>query len=552
MKKTLSFLLIFILLFSARTSCANESVDTGGRAENIIPLEKLSDFKVIYPKNSDKSLINEAAALSTAINNKFGTTLNIADDSKESEYEILIGKCDRKESEAFYVKLNDYGYDVAGTKIIICGGNDNATVAAVKHFIEKHISNAGASDENFFVSQCDSYLFSAQYDADHIQINGIDISRYTIVYNKATDIYYQSKMASHLADKIKAVSGDILKVVDDKIPVGEYEIRIGATNRDIDFVNSLKLSDDEYYVGLNNSSILVAGNNTSAIVFGTEYLINLICEANKTTKKIDFAVNDERLEMEYSKKLSVMSYNILYKHDPTGVRYVNVINTILEAMPDILGVQECTVQWRDILDVGLKDYYISVGLFREKNGTAGEATAIYYRKDKFTLIEEGTRWLSATPDKPSKVENSSVNRIMTYVILRRNSDGAEFMHINTHLDNMGGREEQTQFLLDFAATYEGTIFITGDFNEESKSNVYNKIISNGYKDSMLTAAKVESTGKTYTGTRDDSTAGSLIDYIFYKSEDIQVNLYRIIAKLMSDGLYPSDHCPVYVEFILIS
>ena len=124
---------------------------------------------------------------------------------------------------------------------------------------------------------------------------------------------------------------------------------------------------------------------------------------------------------------------------------------------------------------------------------------------------------------------------MTYVILRRNSDGAEFMHINTHLDNMGGREEQTQFILDFAATYKGTIFITEDFNEESKSNVYNKIISNGYKDSMLTAAKVESKGKTYTGTRDDSTAGSLIDYIFYKSEDIQVNLYRIIAKLMSDG-----------------
>ena len=57
--------------------------------------------------------------------------------------------------------------------------------------------------------------------------------------------------------------------------------------------------------------------------------------------------------MEYSKKLSVMSYNILYKHDPTGVQYVNVINTILEAMPDIRRVQECTVQWRDILD-GIK------------------------------------------------------------------------------------------------------------------------------------------------------------------------------------------------------
>ena len=58
---------------------------------------------------------------------------------------------------------------------------------------------------------------------------------------------------------------------------------------------------------------------------------------------------------------------------------------------------------------------------------AGEHSAIFYRKDRFTLIKNGDFWLSETPDQPSKGWDATCcNRICSWVQLTDNATGKNF------------------------------------------------------------------------------------------------------------------------------
>ena len=83
----------------------------------------------------------------------------------------------------------------------------------------------------------------------------------------------------------------------------------------------------------------------------------------------------------------------------------------------------------------------------------GEYSAIFYRTDKFDLIESGTKWLSPTPDEPCSyyvykdpdtgvTYRANFPRIMTYAVLERKTDGARFIYVNTHLDHNGNNNHE--------------------------------------------------------------------------------------------------------------
>ena len=86
------------------------------------------------------------------------------------------------------------------------------------------------------------------------------------------------------------------------------------------------------------------------------------------------------------------------------------------------------------LTEGLPEYgWVGVG--RDDGQEAGEFNPVFYRKDKYDLVDSGTFWLSETPELPSLGWNGGCNRLCTWVILREKATGFTYAHVNTHLDN---------------------------------------------------------------------------------------------------------------------
>ena len=117
----------------------------------------------------------------------------------------------------------------------------------------------------------------------------------------------------------------------------------------------------------------------------------------------------------------VMSFNVRCADDPEGS--INTRSKIVTAIieryaPDSFGVQEATGKWMGILKGKLGDKYAYVGEPRDNYGPFSEYSAVFYLKDKYNLIDEGTIWLSETPEvKNTKSFDSACYRIATWAVL---------------------------------------------------------------------------------------------------------------------------------------
>ena len=260
--------------------------------------------------------------------------------------------------------------------------------------------------------------------------------------------------------------------------------------------------------------------------------------------------------------ISAMSFNVKVNElsDYFGnPRTDLVVNTILDNNPDVFGVQEADGLWMSKLNEKLGHIYTSVG--RGRDGNSGEHSAIFYRTDMFNLITSGTKWLSATPDEVSKYEGANYNRIMTYVVLERKSDGARFIYVNTHLDNGAGdgpesiRRGQVEILLkEIQKLYNvyGNLptVVTGDFNTQGVANntaSYKEMINGGFADSSRIAKEGE-IKRTYNGGSDSGNV--IFDYIFVSSDLANaVQTYKVCDE-KSGGTWISDHNAIIAKILI--
>jgi Metal-dependent hydrolase len=95
--------------------------------------------------------------------------------------------------------------------------------------------------------------------------------------------------------------------------------------------------------------------------------------------------------------LEVVSFNIRYDNAGDSLNsWTNrrdlAAETMLFLSPDIIGTQE--VLSNQLADIeNLMTGYQSVGVGREDGKTKGEYSAIFYKKERFDLIDSGTFWL---------------------------------------------------------------------------------------------------------------------------------------------------------------
>ena len=263
---------------------------------------------------------------------------------------------------------------------------------------------------------------------------------------------------------------------------------------------------------------------------------------------------------EQGENLRVMSFNIRYDNPNDGInawtyRKERVVETIRFQHIDLLGIQEGLPHQVAYLEEQLPEYARS-GIGRDGPKEGGEMSAVFYRKDRFDLLDHDTFWLSFTPEKASKGWDAALPRIVSWVKLRDTENERDFFFFNTHFDHVGenARKESARLIIkrikEWADGYP--VILTGDINTVPESEPY-EILNGDILDDGFETSRYPHYGPTVTFPNidrpfyvsPDSSRGRRIDYIFVnKKVDV---LHHGILSNFRDGRFPSDHLPVVAE-----
>ena len=253
--------------------------------------------------------------------------------------------------------------------------------------------------------------------------------------------------------------------------------------------------------------------------------------------------------------LRVMTFNMRYDNPEDGVnnwkfRYEEAARVILEQGIDLLGAQELLINQLNDMKCLLKDY-TAVGVAREDGHEKGEHSAIFFRKDRFKLVDSGNFWLSETPEVAGSFGwDAACVRIATWAVLK-DRRGKEILFMNTHLDHEGetARREGVGLLLErIESLAEGRpVVLTGDFNAKPDSEVIRTLLSSGVLRHTrdLTCEVKGTTWSFHNYGRLPEEERPLIDYVFV-NEGFVVKTYEVLPET-SEGKFISDHAPVVVD-----
>jgi len=265
------------------------------------------------------------------------------------------------------------------------------------------------------------------------------------------------------------------------------------------------------------------------------------------------------------KEFTAMTFNIrtFNLEEDTPNLWMNrkdrLLATVLKYSPDIVGFQEVRDLGGqlDFLKDNLTDYNWCgnsnyYGSDIALSVVAAETNIVFYKKDRFTLVSWETKWLSETPDVISSGwDEDSTKRTYTRVVLKDNLSGQELNFINTHLDPGAplSKEKMSKRYSQLAKEDGRPFIIIGDFNFAEGSTFYNFITADTLKDSKHLAAESD-TGGTYHSFKGTPSNPMPIDFVYVTESFFDVSSYKIIRDKSDEGLYPSDHFPVFVTLKL--
>ena len=246
----------------------------------------------------------------------------------------------------------------------------------------------------------------------------------------------------------------------------------------------------------------------------------------------------------------VMSYNIRFNNPDDGdnhwdFRKETITNFILEEHPDVFGMQEVThAQLLDLIEEWSEYDYLGVG--REDGMTKGEYAPVFYKTEKYKVLDFNTFWLSETPDTISVGWDAALERICSYAHLEANKNGKRFWIFNTHFDHRGekARAAAAKLLINkikHLNISNDPVLLTGDFNLEPNSLPIKEIIL-CFKDVYDSSNDKQVHQATYNGFDETSFGNRRIDYIFY--DQFSVEEASHVALKTKWGRWASDHHPV--------
>ena len=282
------------------------------------------------------------------------------------------------------------------------------------------------------------------------------------------------------------------------------------------------------------------------------------------------SVEDGDLEMEEEypwddHSLIVMSFNVLCSfcdtsYDPWNDRISYFTDIFERHEPDLIGLQEFFTA-EDVEQVLDLNPGFSALWYHDDEGAPFKDypdSTIFYRTERFDVVENGFYWLSDTPDLPfsSGWADGNLYRLVAWAHLRQKSDDADLYFSSTHFDNNSPNQEMSApIYLDRTGQWadEMPAIVVGDYNSKPGSVAYG-ILDEGVNGEGFSLTNIFDIADTwYVDSNLEPVpaydASHRIDHIFVAGEAgwssprwvIDMNVYG------SDDLYPSDHFAILAE-----
>lgn len=265
-----------------------------------------------------------------------------------------------------------------------------------------------------------------------------------------------------------------------------------------------------------------------------------------------------------AEKLSVASWNIKTievkkknQIDEWKKRYLHTADYIQYQDYDVIGIQEATIVQIDSLLRQLPQYRY-VGVASRDGKKNGNGNPIFYKHEKFDLLESSTFWLSETPNKPSMGWDANSKRICTWAAFREKVSGKKFVVFNIHLDHIGDEAQANglNLVLDSLTKQKDvSIFLMGDFNVEKGSFVYNLVQEkSGLMNSYNVARKKIVASESFNANHFDRAPEKTVDFIFVNNF-VDVLHYSVMNDVYWEAGKPhyySDHFPVRILVNLVN
>jgi endonuclease/exonuclease/phosphatase family metal-dependent hydrolase len=229
---------------------------------------------------------------------------------------------------------------------------------------------------------------------------------------------------------------------------------------------------------------------------------------------------------------------------------------ILGLDADIIGLQEAYRGQVRTVGAALKGY-ARAGVGRDDGAKAGEHCPIYWRSDRFSIVEEGTFWFSDTPDASgSRTWGNTLPRICTWVFLTDIPSGTRLRVCNVHLDHASAnaRLRSAEMLRRRVAEWSGAspVVVMGDFNAGEGDPVLQAFLRGcpcALRDTFRAVHPNATSVGTYHGFG-GAVDRAKIDHIL-ATPDLAV-LDAGILHTTVKGRYPSDHWPVTARLAFLA
>lgn len=221
---------------------------------------------------------------------------------------------------------------------------------------------------------------------------------------------------------------------------------------------------------------------------------------------------------------------------------------------DVVGLQEVSTEQQEDLKTKWSSEY---GLYffspYSQNGKGDKAQGLMYRSNMFTLSDTHFFWLGPDPDKMSTSDvgtNGKFNRGGFCGILTHKATGMRFFFMNTHgalsEDAKTGYARVFELIEKRYNTDELPSFLVGDMNAVATHDMMKTIL--GYwKDSYVDAQSRNGIANTFNSYSNPNGVRR-IDYVLYRGVPAP-SLY-CCDNTLYNGMYASDHFPVYADFTI--
>lgn len=263
------------------------------------------------------------------------------------------------------------------------------------------------------------------------------------------------------------------------------------------------------------------------------------------------------------------TYNLRYinNNDAEENQWENrkgrVKQSILDNDFDIFAVQECSAGIKTYLESELSSVY-SGNYFSPYAGNSSkeEYIALLYKKDKFTLSDWQTFWLADDISKINSVSepNDASGEYSYYrggccAVLTEIATNKKMFVISTH--GCLGAEYRARYAGIYAEVEKKyntggyPAFLLGDMNSrptDAASVEYRKYWNDVYR--SVAPDMIAGPFATYNAfdlDRDLNADTKRLDYIYYRNA---TPLNYVCNSKKYDGLYASDHLPVYADMVL--